>query len=41
LTLAACRGAINALMAEILEGNVRQHLLSGESQESQISAAKN
>jgi DNA-binding FrmR family transcriptional regulator len=27
LTLAACRGAINALMAEILEGHVRLHLL--------------
>jgi len=27
LTLAACRGAMNALMAEILEGHVRLHLL--------------
>ena len=27
LTLAACRGALNALMAEILEGHVRLHLL--------------
>jgi DNA-binding FrmR family transcriptional regulator len=26
LTLAACRGAMNALMAEILEGHVRLHL---------------
>jgi DNA-binding FrmR family transcriptional regulator len=32
LTLAACRGAINALMAEILEGHVRLHLLDAESQ---------
>jgi FrmR/RcnR family transcriptional regulator, repressor of frmRAB operon len=28
LTLASCRGAINWLMAEILEGHVRFHLLS-------------
>jgi DNA-binding FrmR family transcriptional regulator len=27
LTLAACRGAMNALMAQILEGHVRLHLL--------------
>jgi FrmR/RcnR family transcriptional regulator, repressor of frmRAB operon len=27
LTLAACRGAMNALMAEILERHVRLHLL--------------
>ena len=27
LTLAACRGALNALMAEILEGHVRHHVL--------------
>ena len=26
LTLASCRGAMNALMAEILEGHVRLHL---------------
>jgi DNA-binding FrmR family transcriptional regulator len=32
LTLAACRGAMNALMAEILEGHVRQHLLGSDSQ---------
>ena len=32
LTLAACRGAMNALMAEILEGQVRQHLLRPDSQ---------
>jgi DNA-binding FrmR family transcriptional regulator len=41
LTLAACRGAMNALMAEILEGHVRHHVLpqSGEvSQESQHAA---
>ena len=31
LTLAACRGAINALMAEILEGHVRLHLLQPDS----------
>ena len=27
LTLAACRGAMNSLMAEILEGHVRDHVL--------------
>jgi DNA-binding FrmR family transcriptional regulator len=27
LTLAACRGAVNSLMAEIMEGHVRHHLL--------------
>lgn len=27
LTLAACRGAMNSLMAEILEGHVRHHVL--------------
>jgi DNA-binding FrmR family transcriptional regulator len=31
LTLAACRGAINALMAEILEGHVRLHLSQPDS----------
>jgi len=34
LTLAACRGAMNALMAEILEGHVRLHLLEGDPQNS-------
>lgn len=28
LTLAACRGAINSLMAEIMEGHVRLHVLA-------------
>lgn len=32
LTLAACRGAMNALMAEILEGHIRLHLLQRDSQ---------
>lgn len=27
LALASCRGAINALMAEVLEGHVRHHVL--------------
>ena len=31
LTLAACRGAMNALMAEILEGHVRLHLWQSDS----------
>ena len=26
-TIAACRGAINGLMAEVLEGHVREHIL--------------
>jgi len=38
LTLAACRGALNALMAEILDGHVRQHVLSEKSTKSQIAA---
>jgi len=41
LTLAACRGAINALMAEILEGHVRFHVLDpkGKSSAAQMAAA--
>jgi FrmR/RcnR family transcriptional regulator, repressor of frmRAB operon len=31
-TLAACRGAINALMAEILEDHVRYHVLPRDSE---------
>lgn len=31
LTLAACRGAMNSLMAEILEGHVREHVLQRSS----------
>ena len=27
LTLAACRGAMDALMAEIIEGHIRYHIL--------------
>jgi DNA-binding FrmR family transcriptional regulator len=38
LTLAACRGALNALMAEILEGHVRQHVLNDKSTNSQVAA---
>ena len=30
LTLSACRGAVNALMAEILDGHVRHHVLRGK-----------
>jgi FrmR/RcnR family transcriptional regulator, repressor of rcnA expression len=40
LTLAACRGALNALMAEILEGHVRQHVLDSRSKNSQITAGE-
>jgi DNA-binding FrmR family transcriptional regulator len=39
LTLAACRGAMNALMAEILEGHVRLHLLQSDSQKDASRAA--
>ncbi|HYY30565.1 MAG TPA: metal/formaldehyde-sensitive transcriptional repressor [Chthoniobacterales bacterium] len=31
LTLASCRGAMNALMAQILEGHVRLHLYQPDS----------
>ena len=27
MTLAACRGAINSLMSEVLEGHVRHHVI--------------
>ena len=27
-TIAACRGAINGLMAEVMEGHMREHVLS-------------
>jgi len=42
LTLAACRGAMNSLMAEILEGHVRCHLLSedAESEHDRTEAAE-
>src|SRR3981189_2319293 len=39
LTLAACRGAMNALMAEILEGHVRLHLLQSNSQKDATATA--
>jgi DNA-binding FrmR family transcriptional regulator len=39
LTLAACRGAMNALMAEMLEGHVRLHLLQSDSQKNLSTAA--
>jgi DNA-binding FrmR family transcriptional regulator len=26
-TIAACRGAINGLMAEVMEGHIREHIL--------------
>lgn len=29
-TATACRGAMNSLIAEILEGHIRSHLLEGE-----------
>jgi FrmR/RcnR family transcriptional regulator, repressor of frmRAB operon len=39
LILAACRGAMNALMAEILEGHVRLHLLSADASKQSRAAA--
>jgi DNA-binding FrmR family transcriptional regulator len=38
LTLAACRGAMNGLMAEILEGHIRLHLWHSESGKDQSKA---
>jgi FrmR/RcnR family transcriptional regulator, repressor of frmRAB operon len=39
LTLASCRGAMNGLMAEILEGHVRLHLLQSDAQKEGSRAA--
>ena len=39
LTLAACQGAMNALMAGILEGHVRLHLLHADIQKDPARAA--
>ncbi|MFY9225187.1 MAG: metal/formaldehyde-sensitive transcriptional repressor [Blastocatellia bacterium] len=32
-TIAACRGAINALMAEVIEGHIRHHVLTDSSKQ--------
>jgi FrmR/RcnR family transcriptional regulator, repressor of rcnA expression len=40
LTLAACRGALNSLMAEILEDHVRQHVLNSESTQDRNAAGE-
>jgi DNA-binding FrmR family transcriptional regulator len=40
LTLAACRGALNSLMAEILEGHVRQHLLGPRANDLELTAGE-
>ncbi len=32
LTIAACRGAINGLMAEIIEGHIRYHVVDPDKQ---------
>jgi FrmR/RcnR family transcriptional regulator, repressor of rcnA expression len=40
LTLAACRGALNSLMAEILEDHVRQHVLASDSAKSRNTAGE-
>jgi len=31
-TIAACRGALNGLMAQVLEGHIREHVLDPEHQ---------
>ncbi len=38
--IVTCRGAINALMAEILQGHIREHLLTGRSGRDQVRAAE-
>ncbi|REJ65683.1 MAG: metal/formaldehyde-sensitive transcriptional repressor [Planctomycetota bacterium] len=40
LTVAACRGAMNSLMAEILEGHIRHHVLDGQTSSEQDEAAE-
>src|SRR5258708_31001023 len=40
LTLAACRGALNSLMAEIVEDHVRQHVLGAQSTKDREVAAE-
>jgi DNA-binding FrmR family transcriptional regulator len=34
LTIAACRGAINSLMAEVIEGHIRYHVVDPDHQPS-------
>jgi DNA-binding FrmR family transcriptional regulator len=34
LTIAACRGAINSLMAEVIEGHIRYHVVDPDQQAS-------
>jgi FrmR/RcnR family transcriptional regulator, repressor of frmRAB operon len=38
-TIAACRGAINALMAEVLEGHIRFHVVDPDHRPSSAQAA--
>jgi len=40
LTLAACRGALNSLMADILEDHVRNHVLASDSAKSRNTAGE-
>lgn len=37
--LVACRGAINSLLAEVLEDHVREHLVGGARSKAQVRAA--
>ena len=41
-TIASCRGAINGLIAELIEGHIRHHIISPDSQPTteQVEAAQ-
>lgn len=39
-TISACRGAMDALMAEVLEGHIRFHVLGGKAGSEQVEAAE-
>ena len=38
--IAGCRGAMNGLMAEVVEGHIRSHLLAPSAKEEQTNAAE-
>ncbi len=37
--ISACRGAMDALMAEVIEGHIRYHILDGRADDEQTRAA--
>lgn len=37
--ISACRGAMDALMAEVIEGHIRYHILDGDTTDEQARAA--